>query len=100
MCLETLSPLHDLKKLRALCYIYLQYSEHLEVTSLFMSQVFLQYYQSSNESKILTNYQEMSDYEIKQFHKQASNCVVSALNFALIDDPTNTRRVWSNLSTC
>ena len=50
--LESLSSLHDLKKLRALSYIDLQYSEHLEVSLMMTSYVFLQYYQVSNEAKI------------------------------------------------
>lgn len=50
--LERLSSLSELKKLRALIYIDLQYSEHLDVTSLMMSYVFLQYYKTSNEAKI------------------------------------------------
>ena len=97
--LEKMSSLHDLKKLRALLYIDLQYSEHLEVTSLLMSFVFLQYYQTSNESKILKGYSELSEYkDMKQFHKQASNCVVAALNFLQVA-PDSSRQVWTDLST-
>lgn len=78
--------MHDLKKLRALSYIDLQYSEHLDVSSLMMSQVFLQYYQTSNEAKIVKGYKDLSYYrDMRQFHKQASNCVVATLNFLLKD---------------
>ena len=75
--------LHDLKKLRALSYISLQYSERLEVTSLMMSYVFLQYYQTSNEAKIQLDYAtDSSEYkEMRQFHKQATNCIIASLTF-------------------
>ncbi len=84
--LEKLSSLHDLKKLRALCYIDLQYSEQLAISSLMMSYVFLQYYQTSNEAKIMKSYKELSYYkDMRQFHKQASNCVIATLNFIMVE---------------
>lgn len=63
-----------------------------------MSQVFLQYYQTSNEAKIVKGYKDLSYYrDMRQFHKQASNCVVATLNF-LLKDFDQGRRVWSNLT--
>ena len=49
-----------------------------------MSYVFLQYYQTSNEAKIQKGYSEINEYkDMRQFHKQASNCVIATLNFLL-----------------
>ena len=42
--LEKLPSINDLKKLRALSHIDLQYGDGLEVTTLIMSYVFLQLY--------------------------------------------------------
>ena len=51
-----------------------------------MSYVFLQYYQTSNEAKIMKSYKELSYYkDMRQFHKQASNCVIATLNFIMVE---------------
>ena len=71
------------------------------MNSLIMSSVFFQYYQSSNESKIQHDYKKLGDYEIRQFAKQASNCVVTSLNFAMSERmPHQPRKIWANLSQC
>ena len=47
-----------------LCYLAdLQFSPNLEVTSLMISYIFLQYYQTSNETKIQSGYQELNEYK-------------------------------------
>lgn len=64
-----------------------------------MSQVFLQYYQQPNETKIQRQYTSVKEYnDMSQFHKQASNCIIATLHFLLKKPQKGTRQIWSNLS--
>ena len=96
--LERLPSINDMKKLRALSLIDLQYGNGLEVTTLIMSYVFLQLYQDSNENKIQTDYKLKDDYKnMKQMKNQAINSAVSSINFVLAN-PQPERQGWKSLS--
>ena len=96
--LERLPSINDLKKLRALSHIDLQYGNGLEVTTLMMSYVFLQLYQESNESKIQTDYKASDDYKnMKQMKNQAVNSAIASINFVLAN-PVSERVGWPSLS--
>ena len=96
--LEKLPSINDLKKLRALSHIDLQYGDGLEVTTLIMSYVFLQLYQESNENKVHSDYKLKDDYKSsKSMRNQAVNSALSSINF-ILSNPSPQRQGWKYLS--